>query len=346
MVVRKMVDADLPGVRDLYEATFGVAGRELWDRRRAWQFATPAAKLRPAKMLVAETNGDVRGFIAGMPVRVKVGDDIHAILLPCDLAVSPKATGYNLGWRLTRAIVAESGVLACSLAQSSAARKIYDALHWSAIDLAPVAWRPRDFGALAERFVGRRIPLAGWVGSTIDRLAWPRIPSGISIREAERPSDDLDAFWESASKDHAVVGVRDRAFVTWRFFDDPCMRHVFLEARRAGVLVGWTAVTVVRRRGLAVGKIMDLFCRPTDDTAIRGLLRGALETLARNGAAICTTKGLHPAIRARIAPHFPIRRQTRPVRLDWRGDPALAPIVRDARSWHATHADGDEDMSP
>jgi hypothetical protein len=282
------------------------------------------------------------------------------------MMAAPEARGYNLGWRLTRRLAAECGSLACSFAYSEAAGKLYDALKWRALDLTPVALRPRDPGAYVARalrsLLDGRIgtaaarPLARAVhaparlfGAVVDRATWPRVPTGFLVDRVDTASAAFDDIWRRAKASAAlgVAGVRDARFVDWRFFRDPTTKHVVLVARAGAEPRGYAAACVVTQRGLRYGKLMDLFCAPEDDAATRALLAAALRTLASLGAEVCITKGLHPAIRARLASHFPLRPRlpAAPARLQWLGDPALADRVYDAASWHATFADGDEDMS-
>jgi hypothetical protein len=355
-----MSEADLPAVLALYEQTFGASRRASWERRRRWEFFdNPVAEEKPPKFLVAHAAEKLVAFLAGLPTRLKIAEGEHAVLLPCDMMASAEARGYNLGWRLTRMLSRSGGVLAHSLACSDAAGKVYNALDWRSIDLAPIAIRPRDVGAVGRKMIERAMPriaqrfrgalhgvglAAGILGGAIERITRPRVPRGFEVSEATETREDIDELWLAASPQFPIVGVRDRRFVRWRFLDDPNAHHVFLEARVRDRLRGWTAVTITSSRGLVLGKIMDLFCDPSDEDAVRALLAGALSALASRGAEVCVTKGLHPAIRARVARFFPFRRSSRPARLSWRGDTRLSPIIHDPASWHSTHADGDEDM--
>jgi hypothetical protein len=347
-----MADDEMPEVRELYGRTFGSAAEGAWIQRHRWElFENPAGL---GKRWVARVDGNLSGFVAGLPVRMKIGGSVHHVLAPCDLMTSVESRGHSLGWRLLRRLVVDAGPLTCSLACSAAAGKLYDALDWKSLDVVPVAVRPRDLGAIGARLLsdkgirlGRRgRAAAGAVGAALDRITWPRVRPDFCVTRAASVPDGIDALWHRVSIAFPVVGVRDRAFVKWRFFDDPAMTHDFIVARVHGELRGWAATAVVEKRGLAWGKLMDLFCDPFDRHTVRALLRGALSAFAERGAAIIVTKGLHPAIRSAIARYFPIRRRALPARVTWHGTPALASFVHDATGWHATHADGDEDMTP
>jgi hypothetical protein len=362
--IREHREGDMPEVLALYGRTFGEAARAAWERRFLWQFfENPAAQGRPAKLYVARVNGDLAAFLAGLPVRLSIMGVEHAVLMPCDMMAAPEARGYNLGWRLTSKLAAECGDLAFSLAHSDAAAKLYDALDWRPVDLWPVALRPRNPGALVARafrkvlgvradatlarIIARCARRAGHVaGAAFDRATWPRIGRGWTVERVSHADDELDAMWRRLSGAFGVTGVRDRRFVEWRFVRDPGATHILMVARKASEIRGYAAVTTVVQRELVFGKVMDLFCDPTDPEAARALLRGALEALSELGADVCVRKGLHPGIRACLAPFFPLRARipSRPARLLWMGAAALAHVVYDAASWHVTHADGDEDM--
>jgi hypothetical protein len=80
--------------------------------------------------------------------------------------------------------------------------------------------------------------MTGMVGSALDILHpiyfRPRFPmrSGWRGQWADQADDRLDAFWEHARQFDGIIGVRDRRFLAWRFFERPDHRYrLFLLTR-------------------------------------------------------------------------------------------------------------------
>ncbi len=367
VVLRALAHSDLPAVHALYEATFGVRGARAWQRRYRWQFFdTPGAAVRPSKFFVATVSGELRGFVAAFPVRLKLGTESRVVLSPCDLMVAPAAAGFNLGWRLLRACARECGGHLTALSYSEATGKIFDALRAAAVPLAPLALRPIALGTLALRALRQTraaelldAPSLAWVanhvasganavGAAISHATLPRMPAGYTVARASVVDEAYDDLWQRVSPSMPVVTVRDRSFVKWRFLDDPSFAHTLLEARdRSGELCGYAGSCVVTRGGLRYGKVMDLFCHPTSTDAADALLRGTLLALRGAGADLAVVKGLHPLLRRRARRFFYLAPRTPPPParvLVLSREPAAA-MVLDAENWHVAHADGDDDFS-
>jgi hypothetical protein len=143
--------------------------------------------------------------------------------------------------------------------------------------------------------------------------------------------------------------VRDRAWVEWRFLDDPIFADTVLAARdRRGALTGYLAFRVTARPDLRVGRILDLFAPPDDVATIDALLHRALELTRADRADLVSCVGLHPTIRRRVRRYLYVTpaRLDRPAWFLWKGDPSLAGRVHDAGAWHLSHADSDIGFSP
>lgn len=363
--IRDFAEADRSGVESLYEITFGAGALALWRARHRWQYYDhPVCRRVPSRLWVADRGDKIVGFMAAFPMQLKVGASERTILLPCDLMVAKEARfGQNLGPRLMDTYLDASGGLGLSLAHSQGAATLFEKLGWQAKMLGPICMRPRTGHPIASRVLtaermparlknlpwplvqGIASPLGTAALAALHLIHRPRRRHGVEVKRLGAFGADYDALWRELSPDFPIVGVRDRAFLQWRFMDDPCTEHTVFEARSARGLEGYVAVCFARARGLRFGRIMDLFCRPSDEHVIDSLLRAAIDHLDRGAADVIATRGLHPRIRQRVrrflylAPpsvQFTARVLCR--------DASIAPLVYDEASWHTSHADGDEDF--
>lgn len=365
--IRPVQKEDIPKVLELYAEVFGPDSADLWRRRYEWEFEqNPATRFRPSRLWVAERNGNVVGFLASFPMRVWLRNQEVVTLCPCDLMVSGAVRGAGLGKKLIDAYLAADIPLANALVYSPAAARIYRKLGYRLVAAEPVMLRPyssrelvrfirnRQESSDSSQGLVRRGVLAvvgftsGPVFTLMNRVRRPKASSELSVRVDHVIGPDFDSLWRSLTSHFPAVPVRDRAFVEWRFCNDPIRRHILLTARdRAGNLRGYIAFMTAKRRGVLFGYLMDLFTNPDASDVIDALLAEALRMLEATGVAAVTSLGLHPRIRRRVRRYMYLRPRMMelPAWMRWHGDPTVADTVYDAESWHISYADGDDAFS-
>jgi predicted N-acetyltransferase YhbS len=363
VAIRDFTEADRPQVESLYAEVFGARALEAWRRRFDWQYRrSPAAALRPARLWSAECEGRVIGFLSSFPMLLQVAASQFAVLCPCDLMVSNSARGLGLGQRLIEAYIAAAPVLVNALQYSTAAERIYDRLGYAAVAAEPVMLRPRNFRNILEFRRSNRaspsmfraavdLPAALVLGTgtgIVNLLRLPRRARGITVTAMTSAGLEFDDLWSRLRPRFPVIVVRDRAFVQWRYLEDPLGRCVLLLARDAsGAAAGHAGVMVAERRGVTFGYVLDVFADPDAGDVIDTLVAEALAYCKARGASIVSCLGLLPPIRRRVERCLWWRPRSRQksARFLWQGDAALAPVIADAASWHLSHADGDEAFS-
>src|SRR5262249_19096284 len=95
-------------------------------------------------------------------------------------------------------------------------------------------------------------------------------------RLATAPGDEFDALDTRLALLRPVLGVRDAAYLNWRYVRHTMWRHDILCARRNGVLVGYA---VLRRGDAGRVTLMDLHAEP--EKGIRERLAAMAEDWAR-----------------------------------------------------------------
>ena len=365
--IRTILADDLEQVHQLYAEVYGDQSLGLWRRRYAWQFErNPSTQYRPCQLWVAEEAGAVLGFLASFPIRLLVAGREVVTLCPCDLMVSSAARGSGLGRRLVEAYSAATAGLAPALQYSRPSGRVFERLGYQAVFAQPVLLRPYDAGALLTFALSGRpsstpswgllqrtaLPVAGALGGMaariLNRVRRPSGAPGVTVDVAREAGPEFDRLWASLAPHFPAVVVRDRAFIQWRFFDDPLRHHTVLVARdQSADPLGYVALTTATRRGVSFGLLMDLFASPTAGDVVETLVAEALKVLEGSGVAVVSSLGLEPRVRRCVRRFLYVqpRRMELPALLRWHGDPTLAQVVYDARSWHLSYADGDEAFS-
>jgi hypothetical protein len=68
----------------------------------------------------------------------------------------------------------------------------------------------------------------------------------------------FDQFWERVSDKYEIIIKRDRAFLTWRFYNTSFRSYEILAAKVGGELAGYAVLRCTEIEGIATGLIMDL----------------------------------------------------------------------------------------
>jgi hypothetical protein len=119
-------------------------------------------------------------------------------------------------------------------------------------------WASRAAGAVVDRvlplaFRPHRLLLQGWHGEWVGAA-----------------DDRFDALWERVKRSNAIIGVRDRRFLAWRFFARPSHEYrVYVLSRRRGGEIAAYAVCE------AIGDtfhIRDMLADPQSTESIRVLI--------------------------------------------------------------------------
>ncbi len=179
-------------------------------------------------------------------------------------------------------------------------------------------------------------------------LAWTLLtrpsPAGITVREESSFGSEYDDLWRAVRPSLPVAQVRDAAYLTWRFLENPFQFRVFV-ARRGGALAGYLVTLSQRDDHLADLRrlfIADWLFAPEDsETVGRALLHAALRPALDEGVDLVTAEAVRSG----------------PVRLPWKHfgfltrpwykpvivhrNEAGARVLDDPAPWHFTLADTD-----
>lgn len=101
---------------------------------------------------------------------------------------------------------------------------------------------------------------------------------GTLITSVPAFDERIDAFWEEASRPFQFAGVRDHAYLSWRY-DRRAGAFTILQAERDGRVLGYAVLRAMRARG----NIADLLALPGERNVARALVREALRRFRAEG---------------------------------------------------------------
>jgi glycosyltransferase involved in cell wall biosynthesis/GNAT superfamily N-acetyltransferase len=140
----------------------------------------------------------------------------------------------------------------------------------------PGLLRALNFPGVAER-----IESAEPIGRVVER-AWKAVLASkrrLEARIVERVTPEFDRLWRTEAPIRGVIGVRDGAFVAWRYLANPMCRQDVVAIEDRGRLLGWAVLELSQRGALIVDNV---FPADPDDASLvlRRLLAFVLELRA------------------------------------------------------------------
>jgi predicted N-acetyltransferase YhbS len=276
--------ADAEAIRAVLERNLPKASRA---ERFDWLYrANPDG---PALVWLAQdAAGTPMGTSAAHPRRMRVDGRMVRALNLSDFAVDTAYRSLGPALQLLRATLepVRSGEYAFSYDfPSESMHALYQRM--GGVDLGrKERWvRPVDLRPIAKRKMGDGIvgSVVGAAGQAALRArdAFSGVPAGLEIEPlAGDCGAEFDALDDRLGGLRPVTGVRDAAYLNWRYVKNPLAGHTLLCARRGGDLLGFVALATGSAEFIAV---LDLFA-PEGDGVRRGLIAGAVELARERGA--------------------------------------------------------------
>jgi GNAT superfamily N-acetyltransferase len=260
LAVRGFEPEDEPSVLELLEASFGEWPRELTSARPSefFRWKHESCPFGASMMYVAEVRGDIVGFEARLPWRLRAGADVLMASRGTDLVVHPAHRGRGISLALRRAAVFSPDV----------------AFTWSNPNRESLPGSLR-FGRTPVGEVPRFVSFGGRLRATMRRVVgqeWPA-PARLSIdaptaREILAQGTPLPAPRPDAHE--LLATVRDLDYLRWRYaFKDYRSVRATAAGRGQGI-----AIFRARRWGRLWGlDICELLVEGDDPLITRALLR-------------------------------------------------------------------------
>ena len=295
-------------------------------------------------------------------VRVAVGTEgligVVALLPRCIKLEGRILTAFEMGDILTAAGYRRQGVFSALGREVCEAAASMGALSYVKpnADSAPVLLNHLGFRPLVEletlarpigisRILAQRFGrVFGACGRALDKLFAVRATSGPPFVTREPTfTEEFDQLWDAVASDYPAIVVRDRAYLEWRYEQNPT-RYTVLAARDGiGRLQGYGVGLVVQCAGKRIGYLVDILTRREDRATQVALVKAILRSSADDGAQTVYTW----VVKAPASVQSTLRSSLRSVGFFprdggwvlWR--PSIDDPSRDQRAWYLTMADFD-----
>ncbi len=283
--VRDGDERDLEGILSLRRLVFGEMEKDKLDPRVwTWEFMeNPDGK---AFIYVAEEGDRIVGHFADIPRRFSVEGETVLGTLSLDLMVHPdlrrKGVFFELGKHAAGRVRQGNGLFMTAYPIRQQTIKGLKKIGWEEIVELPVLVYPIRFRGIAGRYF--RIPGLGFLLGGMARIVhlllfrqkgrnWQG--EGIRMDHVHEIDEAFDQFLEKASSLTPVMGVRDRKFMTWRYFNHPTRSYALYRALRAGEMVGYIVLRKVDLLQFNSAVIVDLLA--LDEEALEALVARGIE---------------------------------------------------------------------
>lgn len=339
----------------------------LREQRHKW-IDNPARTPDHVYGWVLETHDEgIVGFVALLPVRIKIGVREVVGGAGCSLAVLPAFRNYSLllskqlmDWGdrhfyITTTANEISGGLNRALGLRTIPIKDFShQLLWLLRPEATVqlaisrsVWSPLQ--VLTARWPGSAI-LKGmarlwFIDHRQIRFNGPRL----SVAPVESFTEEFDDLWERNKNDYDITTVRHRRFLNWRHFGTGSLvGQTFVFACRDGDVVrGYIAVQARSpEAGYLSGHyvVTDLFYERARKDVLHNLMNHAFDFVTARGGSVFHVSGYSTDVIEELKTQRPRIRRDRPDPYWYQGGSDLDQILGDARRWWPSGADGDSNL--
>ena len=342
---------------------------ESFDRR--WGLSKPedlAAQRddEPYILLIKKNGGhEVVGIEGSMPQLFVINGEEHWTSVECDLAVHPAYRNRGLSHPLGNRIRTDHSVSfswyttntqrLMSNWRRASARYGGTSQSTEATSQRMVPWvKPIDWPMLASRLTGSRAmsgaaALLGastrLLGSVVSR---PVSVPGVRVVRIDSFDQEIDQLCRHASRDYAVMAVRNQRYLNWRFVSRPDAPYIRIAAVRDSSTLGYLVFRVADAVGVPCGFLVDYLVEGRSPTIFSLLIQYAEECLLRENVKAIVCSVTSSPYRSVLLRHgfYPAAFRTRCylVAAAYSTDPRLEVFV-DLRKWFVTMGDGNLEMS-
>ena len=249
-------------------------------------FENPAG---PAVVWAGKHEGRLVTSFAITPKRVQFGDDVVLCGKTMDMFTDPAYQGLGLIRAVTTRVFAGArgrGIDMWYVTPSENSYPIFkDKWHYPEPFHVNCVVKVLDYSvtlgaAFKPRLVGT---LAGSVLDLGARLRMRNPAQSFDVSEEQAFGPETDDLW-ARSRGYRVALVRDAAYLTWRYVENPDRYDIF-KFFGGPDLRGILVTKLTRRRGIVVGEIVDVVAGPADAEVRRAMLGHALSRFRDQGCA-------------------------------------------------------------
>jgi len=266
-------------------ALSGSRNKEWWK----WMFRDGPAG--PAIISLAVVKQRIIAQMASIWVMIQIGDKATRGTHGVDLMVHPdyrrQGVFTALGKKGQEDLLNRSRSITYGTPNDQSRPGFVNRLNALPICEVPLLVKVIDWGAvLKQRY---KFPaLAGKILGNIWERITNRKPSlkaaGIIVEEVFSFDEQIDKFWEKASRIKNIMIIKDMKYLNWRYIAKPGHEYRIFLARKQDEIAGYV-VLKLQEGARSIGYIIDFLTLPGEDNVAELLITIALRHLKAAGAA-------------------------------------------------------------
>jgi hypothetical protein len=160
---------------------------------------------------------------------------------------------------------------------------------WKKVVELPVLVYPIRFQGIVDRYLHFQ-SLSLLLGGAarffhfliFQRLIRAKQNEGIEIGQVDRLDDQFDQFWKKAAALYPIIGIRDKNYMTWRYFQHPTRTYTLYRAISNGEMRGYIVLRKVELLNFNSAVIVDLLA--LDGEAVSALVKRGIQHSQQEGA--------------------------------------------------------------
>ena len=285
-VIRKYREGDGGQINDLFNLVFRQL-RTLKEWRHKFE-KNPymTAQSLSSLITVAESEGNIVGLYANLPIIFKMKDSLIRVAQPVDNMIHPRFQGSAKAIRDLFAIQYERAGEDGIYFGFGVPNERYYPIGKRFLGYKDVGMFCTMFKRLNWRLVIRdRIP--SFLHSAINpvkRLSTGIMRASLSFRGWEKSArlvnvvrfdERVDNLWERANGRYGVMAVRDSRYLNWRYVEKPDDPYYYLLAEADGEVIGYIILKLKKSLESNVGFIVDILS--VEERSDKVLIKAALQ---------------------------------------------------------------------
>ena len=306
MRIRDGDERDLEGILSLRKLVFGEFEKDKL-RPDFWKWEFLDGPDGRSFIYLADEEGKLAGHFADIPRRFSVNGEVVLGTLSLDLMVHPdyrrKGIFAEMGRYAAQRVKKEKGLFMTAFPIRKETISGLLKIGWERVGELPVLVYPLRFRGIVNRYLPFS-PLSSLIGGVVRffynlLLGKGRMKGvgGIEVEEITLLDERVDRFWEKASVLNPMIGVRDRAFLTWRYLKNPTRVYKLLRAMEKGEMMGYLVLRKVDLLNFNSAVIVDLLA--LNEEAFLTLVAKGIDHSMKMGADMvgCMIPLKHPYYR-------------------------------------------------
>jgi len=282
--VRDGNETDIEGILRLRREVFGNVEKDKLDPR-FWRWEFMEGPDGSGFIYIVEDGNKIIGHFADIPRRFSVEGEVARGTLSLDLMVAPDYWGMGIFEAMGRygieRVERENGLVLTAFPIREETIHGLKKIGWKEVVKLPVLVYPIRFGGIVNRYF-HFLPLsllAGGVARFFYLLFYGSKKRGrreeTEIEEIGSLDDQFDPFWQKAVSLHPILGVRNRSYLTWRYFRHPTRTYTIYRARKGGEMKGYIVLRKVELLGFNSVVIVDLLA--VDNVTVKALVERGIQ---------------------------------------------------------------------